>query len=213
MSITENDLANARAAWGDALVAIAKAYEADGIDGARALASEVIDAAYGYNLGPVLFKPTLASGAQTFRTTKEGALSYFVGHDDAYPLDGGFGIKGWRTAEFETAAFFTEGDVGMWMGFGTFRQRRKRHQSGQNLWLQERRRGQRAHRAAPLVAAVSALISVWTGVPRKSGRPVSTPTFYRGAARLSARDLTVTSRLRWPKAPQTLTSQAQSSRT
>ena len=120
MSITETDLAKARAAWGDALVAIAKAYEADGIDGARALASEVIDAAYGYNLGPVLFKPTLASGAQTFRTTKEGALSYFVGHDDAYPLDGGFGIKGWRTAEFETAAFFTEGDVGMWMGFGTF---------------------------------------------------------------------------------------------
>ena len=119
MPITETDLANARQAWGDALIAIAKSYEADGIDGARAVAGDVLDAAYGYNLGPVLFKPTLASGEKTFRPTRKGALSYFVGHDDEYPLDGGFGIKGWREVTSETAAHFIEGDVGMWMGWVT----------------------------------------------------------------------------------------------
>ncbi|MEL6640285.1 MAG: phosphoribosyl-AMP cyclohydrolase [Pseudomonadota bacterium] len=117
MSITEQDLAAARGAWGDALVAIAKAYEADGIEGARKLASDVLDAAYGYDLGPVLFKPTLSGGEKTFRTTKKGALSYFVGHDSDYPSDGGFGIKGWRDVTSETAASFIDGDVGMWMGW------------------------------------------------------------------------------------------------
>ncbi|MEO0463443.1 MAG: phosphoribosyl-AMP cyclohydrolase [Pseudomonadota bacterium] len=120
MPITEDDLAAARTAWGDALIAISKTYEADGIDAARALASDVLDAAYGYNMGPVLFKPTLASGEKTFRPTKEGALAYFVGHDDNYPLDGGFGLKGWREVVSETSASFIEGDVGMWMGWVTF---------------------------------------------------------------------------------------------
>lgn len=117
MSITENDLAAARQAWGDALIAISKAYEENGIDEARKVATHVLDTAYGYNLGPVLFKPTLASGDQTFRPTKEGALSYFVGHDDTYPLDSGFGIKGWREMESQTSASFIEGNVGMWMGW------------------------------------------------------------------------------------------------
>ena len=117
MTITEQDLANARIAWGDALVAIAKAYEEGGIDQARPLASDILDAAYGYDLGPVLFKPTLASGEKTFRTTKTGALSYFVGHDQDYPLDSGFGLKGWREVTSETAAHFIEGDVAMWMGW------------------------------------------------------------------------------------------------
>lgn len=117
MPITETELAQARTVWGDALIAISKAYEADGIDGARAVAERVLDAAYGYNLGPVLFKPTLASGETTFRPTRKGALSYFVGHDPDYPLDGGFGIRGWREVASETAAEFIEGDVAMWMGW------------------------------------------------------------------------------------------------
>ena len=117
MTITESDLEAARVAWGEGLVAIATAYEADGIDGARSVASAVLDAAYGYDLGPVLFKPTMASGTQTFRPTKSGALSYFVGHDEEYPGDGGFGLKGWRHVESETAAFFIDGDTAMWMGW------------------------------------------------------------------------------------------------
>ncbi|MCC3862509.1 phosphoribosyl-AMP cyclohydrolase [Pseudemcibacter aquimaris] len=117
MAITETELEQARVAWGDALVAISKAYENGGIDEARGVAENVLDTAYGYNMGPVLFKPTLASGDKTFRPTKEGALAYFVGHDDNFPLDGGFGLKGWRECESVTSASFIEGDVAMWMGW------------------------------------------------------------------------------------------------
>ncbi len=120
MSITQDDLNAARKAWGDALVAISKAFEAGGIESARSLASDVLDAAYGYDLGPVLFKPTLSGGAQTFRTTKDGALSYFVAHNDEYPSDTGFAIRNWREVRFDEAASFVEGDVAMWMGWAYF---------------------------------------------------------------------------------------------
>ena len=119
-AITEQELADARKIWGDAVIAVSKAFEEGGIDAATEVANGALDAAYGYNLGPVLFKPTLASGEQTFRPTKDGALAYFVGHSDEYPLDGGFGIKGWREVVSETSASFIEGNVAMWMGWVTF---------------------------------------------------------------------------------------------
>jgi hypothetical protein len=118
--ITEQELTEARQIWGDALIAVSRAFEEGGIDAATDVANGALDAAYGYNLGPVLFKPTLASGEKTFRTTRDGALAYFVGHSDDYPLDGGFGIKGWREVVSETAASFIQGDVAMWMGWVTF---------------------------------------------------------------------------------------------
>ena len=64
--ITERELADARQTWGNALIAISKAFEEEGIDAARVVANGALDAAYGYELGQVLFKPTLASGDQTF---------------------------------------------------------------------------------------------------------------------------------------------------
>ncbi|NCF44019.1 MAG: phosphoribosyl-AMP cyclohydrolase [Proteobacteria bacterium] len=118
--ITEQELADARQIWGDALIAISKAFEQEGIDAARAVANDALDAAYGFELGQVLFKPTLASAEQTFRTTRDGALAYFVGHSDEYPGDRGFAIKGWRSVVCETAASFIQGDVAMWMGWVTF---------------------------------------------------------------------------------------------
>ena len=118
--MTEDDLAAARVAWGEGLVSISKAYETDGIQQARDLAGRILDAAYGYDMGPVLFKPTLSGGRTTFRTSRKGALSYFVGHDPDYPKDAGFAIRGWRKTESETAASFIEGDVAMWMGWMRF---------------------------------------------------------------------------------------------
>ena len=116
MTTINAHLTQAHKTWGDALVAISKSYEENGIEHAKRLADEFIDAAYAYADGDVLFKPTMASGDQTFRLTKEGALSYFVGHDDNYPLDGGFGLKGWRSAEFNTASVFVDGETALWMG-------------------------------------------------------------------------------------------------
>ena len=114
--ITEQELVDARQIWGDALIAISKAFEEEGVNAARVVANGALDTAYGFELGPVLFKPTLASGEQTFRTTRDGALAYFVGHSDEYPGDSGFGIKGWRSVFSETAATFIQDDLAMWMG-------------------------------------------------------------------------------------------------
>ncbi|MAC69179.1 MAG: phosphoribosyl-AMP cyclohydrolase [Gammaproteobacteria bacterium] len=120
LSITESELEQARESWGNALIEISLAFEEDGIQAARELASKAIDSVYGYAQGPVLFKPTMASGVQTFRPSKEGALAYFVGHSDKYPLDGGFGIKGWREVVSETSESFIQGDVALWMGWVSF---------------------------------------------------------------------------------------------
>lgn len=117
MTITSEDLLLARTIWGNHKITISKAFEDGGIDAARAAARAHLDTNYGYELGPVLFKPTMASGEQTFRTTKEGALAYFCGHSDEYPLDGGFAIMGWRAMTSETAAEFIQGDIAMWMGW------------------------------------------------------------------------------------------------
>ena len=116
MAILESEISTAREAWGVSLITLSKTYEEHGIDAARSLAAKILDTSYGYDLGPVLFKPTLSGGEQTFRTTKKGALSYFVGHDSDFPQDKGFGIKGWCKVESKTASSFIEGDVGIWMG-------------------------------------------------------------------------------------------------
>ena len=84
MTITETDLAKARTAWGDGLIAISKAYDESGIEGARAIAGDLLDALYGFEFGPVLFKPTLSGGAQTFRTDRTGTLSYFIGDNSDF---------------------------------------------------------------------------------------------------------------------------------
>jgi hypothetical protein len=115
-AITESEVLAAQVAWGDALVAISTTFEAEGIEAAKALAEKVIDEAYGYQFGPVLFKPTLTVAPQTFRTTRAGALSYFVGGDPAFPSDTGFALKGWRKVEIKNAAIVISGNTASTMG-------------------------------------------------------------------------------------------------
>ena len=116
MPILEKELVSARTAWGNGLIEISKTFETEGIEMATSVASDMIDTLYDYDLGQVLFKPTLSGGSQTFRPTKEGALSYFVGHNSAYPNDSGFGIKFWREISSETSTIFIDDTVAMWMG-------------------------------------------------------------------------------------------------
>jgi len=94
--ITVAEIDSAQKAWGEALVKIFDTYSNQGIEAAKAAAQQVLDAAYGFNVGQaVSFKPTLAFGAKTFRFTNEGALIYFVGHNPKYPNDHGFALKNW----------------------------------------------------------------------------------------------------------------------
>jgi hypothetical protein len=114
--ITREEVLAAQQAWGKALVQISTDYEKGGFDTAKATAEQVLDSAYGYNLGPVLFKPTLTTAPQTFRTTRDGALAYFVGGDTDFPADKGFALNNWRGFETDNAAIFIDGDVAMSMG-------------------------------------------------------------------------------------------------
>ena len=120
MPTTETELAEARAAWGNGLVAISTAYDDFGINAARAVADDLLDELYGFEFGTILFKPTLSGGVQTFRTDKKGTLSYFIGHNPDYPQDTGFALKSWRKVTSETSSLLTEGDVAMWMGWVLF---------------------------------------------------------------------------------------------
>ncbi len=115
-NMTVSDVLAAQAAWGDALVEISRAHSEQGVEAARVAAGKALDSAYGYDLGAVLFKPTLAHGDQTFRVTRQGALAYFVGGDPVYPGDTGFALKNWVSYRNENAAIFIDGQTATVMG-------------------------------------------------------------------------------------------------
>ena len=90
-TISVGDVKAAQDAWCNALITISATHAEGGLAKSKPLAGDVIDAAYGYQFGPVAFKPTWGKGDETFRDTRSGALSYFVGDDPAFD-DPGFAI-------------------------------------------------------------------------------------------------------------------------
>ena len=118
--INEKDMNNARNAWGDGIISISKTFDEKGIEEATIIAKKILQDLYAFELGPILFKPTLSGGNQTFRSNLEGALSYFVGNNAKYPMDHGFGINSWHKFDSKTSDIFIEDDIAMWMGWVTF---------------------------------------------------------------------------------------------
>jgi hypothetical protein len=116
--ITVNDVKKAQQAWGDGIVSISAAHTA-GMDYVT-LARNHIDSLYAYDIGPVLFKPTLATENQ-FRPTFDGALSYFVASNGACSEDLGFAIKGWTKVRFENQEISINGSTALSMGNYFFR--------------------------------------------------------------------------------------------
>ena len=107
------DVDNAQKAWGDGIVAIANAHTNGG--DYVSIASNHINTLYAYQMGPVLFKPTLAAIDQ-FRPTFDTALSYFVASNNACPEDKGFAIKGWTNVRFENSEVIIDGGTALAMG-------------------------------------------------------------------------------------------------
>ena len=101
-AITEAEVNATQQAWCDGLVKISKVHK-DGGD-YRTVAGQVIDDLYDYKEGKVFFKPTLATGRNTFRPTREGALSYFIGGDKNFPEDTGFALKDWVKVRYDNNA-------------------------------------------------------------------------------------------------------------
>ena len=103
----------AQKAWGDALVALGQVY-LDGGD-IKARAQQLLNDLYGYHVGQVIFKPTLAASKQ-FRNTVDGALSYFVGGNPDFPEDHGFALKPWTAVRFENEGVVCQSDSAFAMG-------------------------------------------------------------------------------------------------
>ena len=114
--INKKDMDDARNAWGNGIILISKTYDEKGIEEATVIAKKFLQDLYAFELGPILFKPTLSGNNQTFRSNLEGALSYFVGNNAKYPMDDGFGIKSWHKFDSKTSDIFIEKDIAMWMG-------------------------------------------------------------------------------------------------
>ncbi|MCL2924752.1 MAG: hypothetical protein MGF17_09035 [Trichodesmium sp. MAG_R04] len=109
--VTENDVLAAQKSWGDAIVKIGKA--AENKAAAEAEAQSTLDRLYAYDLGKVLFKPTLASNVP-FRGTEKEALSYFVG--GIITEDKGFALASYGKVRFENEGIVTYCNTAISMG-------------------------------------------------------------------------------------------------
>lgn len=105
--ITKTEILAAQKAWGDGIVAIGAAEDH------KKAAMEHIHKLYGYDMGPVLFKPTKASVVE-FRDTKEEALSYFVGGKE--PEDKGFALAPFTKVRFDNKGTIIDCDSALTMG-------------------------------------------------------------------------------------------------
>ena len=126
--ITRSEVLAAQKAWADALLKISADYKSGGYSKAKATATDIILAAYNYQYSPVAFKPTLATFPQSFRPTFDGALSYFVGQNPAFPNDltlgggvGGFALVSsggaqWTSHKIDNNVIQLDGDSAISMG-------------------------------------------------------------------------------------------------
>ncbi|MEL6311594.1 MAG: phosphoribosyl-AMP cyclohydrolase [Planctomycetota bacterium] len=110
-SVTEADVVAAQQTWGNGIVDISRVHSEGGDYTARA--TQHINELYAYQLGDVMFKPTLAADDQ-FRESFDEALSYFVGREGTE--DGGFAISGWTNVRWQNNAVYTDSDSAMAMG-------------------------------------------------------------------------------------------------
>ena len=111
--VAVEDVEKAQQAWGDGIVAISAAHSSgmEYVETAR----NHIQSLYAYDIGPVLFKPTMAVKEQ-FRSTFEGALSYFVASNGECREDKGFAIKNWKKVRFENENIIINGTTAIAMG-------------------------------------------------------------------------------------------------
>ncbi len=109
--VSAEEVRAAQQAWGDAIVAIGQAHAAGG--DARVLAERTIAELYGYDRGPVLFKPTKAAALE-FRVTPAEAVSYFVGGE--VPEDHGFALQPWSAVRFGEQHMAFDADSAVAMG-------------------------------------------------------------------------------------------------
>ena len=98
--------------WSQALLSIGRAPT---WTEAHSRAVALVERHYLLEDGSLLFSPT-KSGAQQFRRTLDGAVSYFVGGDARYPSDHGSALTALQGVRFENEAVVVREDSAIAMG-------------------------------------------------------------------------------------------------
>ena len=111
--ITKEEVLSVQKQWSVGLLNIGKLYS-ESADYKQA-AVNYLSELYGFQMGEVFFKPTLAS-VQQFRLTRENALSYFIGGNSNFDEDSGFALLGWKAIRFENVGIKIEGNIAIAMG-------------------------------------------------------------------------------------------------
>ena len=111
--ITKEEVLSEQKQWSDGLLNIGR-LNSESAD-YKQVAANYLSELYGFHMGEVLFKPTLAS-VQQFRLTKESALSYFIGGNSNFDEDNGFALLGWKAVRFENIGIKIEGNIAIAMG-------------------------------------------------------------------------------------------------
>ena len=112
--ITKEQVIKAQNQWAKGIIKLSSIKETNAC---KKLAIEFLDELYYFEIGPVLFKPTMAE-FQQFRNTKEMALSYLIGGEDSVcEEDEGFVKKIiWTNIKFENNNLILENTRAIAMG-------------------------------------------------------------------------------------------------
>ena len=124
----EKEVMATQRAWKEAIMDISAAYREDGENSKYVqIAEHAIHELYGYDVRPVMFKPTQAV-QDPFRPHFIGALSYFLGYgptkkEGGFKEDKGFAIAGgdtWSKVLFFNDQVTCTGDVAIAQGYYYF---------------------------------------------------------------------------------------------
>ena len=111
INITELEVIKAQELWAQNVIEIGNLYTKN--EDYKSKASVFVKQFYAFDLGEVLFKPTLASEKQ-FRYSYDDALSYFIG---GHVLeDKGFALKPWKKINFGERKISILKDIALSMG-------------------------------------------------------------------------------------------------
>ncbi len=110
-AVTKDQVLKAQKKWAEGIENISKTFVEKG--DYKQTATDHINTLYAYDMGEVLFKPTLASEDQ-FRETFDQALSYFVTGN--IQEDSGFAIKPWKKVRFGEQEIITGDEYAAAMG-------------------------------------------------------------------------------------------------
>jgi hypothetical protein len=111
INITELEVIKAQELWAQNVIEIGNLYIKK--EDYKSRASFFVKQFYAFDIGDVLFKPTLASEKQ-FRCTYDDALSYFIGGHISE--DKGFALKPWEKINFGERKIIILKEIALSMG-------------------------------------------------------------------------------------------------